>query len=67
MIANILANPLIELAPVLAGLVKPGGKIVLSGLLAEQAPSIQARYAAWFSDFTVARQAEWVRITAILS
>lgn len=65
-IANILANPLIELAPVLAGLVKPGGKIVLSGLLTEQAPSIQARYAAWFSDFTVVRQAEWVRITAIL-
>jgi len=33
MIANILANPLIELAPKLVALIKPGGQLVLSGLL----------------------------------
>lgn len=64
MIANILANPLIELAPTLAALLKPKGKIILSGLLAKQADSIIARYTAWFSDFVITQQSEWIRITA---
>ncbi len=43
-IANILAGPLIELAPALAGALLPGGRIVLAGLLAGQAERVNAAY-----------------------
>jgi ribosomal protein L11 methyltransferase len=43
-IANILAGPLIELAPALAGALLPGGRIVLAGLLASQAERVTAAY-----------------------
>ena len=47
-VANILANPLQLLAPALAARVRPGGRIVLSGILAEQGASVAAAYAPWF-------------------
>ncbi len=47
-VANILTNPLRALAPLLAGTTKPGGRIVLSGILAEQADEIMRIYAQWF-------------------
>ena len=40
-IANILANPLTELASTLTELTRPGGKIVMAGLLDEQAPQVK--------------------------
>jgi ribosomal protein L11 methyltransferase len=46
LIANILAGPLIELAPSLCGLVEEGGTIVLAGLLNEQADAVLAAYRA---------------------
>lgn len=45
-VANILTNPLCVLAPLLAGRVAPGGRLVLSGVLAEQAAQVIAAYAA---------------------
>ncbi|MCQ8180638.1 50S ribosomal protein L11 methyltransferase [Methylomonas sp. SURF-1] len=45
-LANILAKPLIELAPVIAELVKPGGQLVLSGILSEQAAMVADAYRA---------------------
>lgn len=48
-IANILSNPLRILAPMLAARTRPGGRIVLSGILAGQAEEISARYAEWFN------------------
>ena len=47
-VANILANPLCLLAPALAARVCPGGRIVLSGVLADQAAGVAAAYAPWF-------------------
>ena len=47
-VANILTNPLRALAPLLAGTTKSGGRIVLSGILAEQAEEIMRIYAQWF-------------------
>lgn len=47
--ANILANPLRVLAPALAGHVLTGGRLVLSGILEEQAEELSARYAPWLS------------------
>lgn len=44
-IANILAGPLIQLAPQLARAVEPGGRVILSGLLAEQAREVLGNYA----------------------
>jgi len=44
-IANILANPLVVLAPALAPRVVPGGRIVLSGILERQAGEVAAAYA----------------------
>lgn len=51
-VANILANPLIALAPVLASRTLPGGSIVLSGILQDQAQEVAAVYGMWF-DMTV--------------
>jgi ribosomal protein L11 methyltransferase len=42
--ANILANPLIEMAPDLAAALKPGGYAVLSGLLSRQKPEVAAAH-----------------------
>ena len=61
-LANILAGPLVELAPVLLGSVKPGGSIVLSGILEEQAGMVADAYQA---DCHGVRQHEldgWVRL-----
>lgn len=43
-VANILANPLMMLAPALLGRVKKGGSLVLSGVLAHQAQDVIAHY-----------------------
>ena len=60
-LANILAGALIQLAPRLTALVRPGGTLILSGLLANQADEVQAAYAA---DFTFTRQSrdEWAML-----
>jgi ribosomal protein L11 methyltransferase len=47
-VANILAGPLVELAPLLADRTRIGGQIALSGLLVEQADAVTAAYRPWF-------------------
>jgi ribosomal protein L11 methyltransferase len=44
-LANILAKPLVGLAPEIARLVAPGGRVILSGLLTHQEPQVKAAYA----------------------
>jgi ribosomal protein L11 methyltransferase len=56
-VANILANPLKVLAPLLANHTRVGGQLVLAGILNEQADSIIATYRPYF-DLTVYSQAE---------
>ncbi len=46
-VANILSNPLKVLAPMLAGRVRPGGQLILSGVLERQAQEVAAAYAPW--------------------
>lgn len=48
LLANILANPLKELAETFASLLKPGGAIVLSGILEEQSTDVQQAFKPWF-------------------
>jgi ribosomal protein L11 methyltransferase len=62
LLANILANPLIELAPRLAELLRPGGQLVLSGILSEQADAVCAAYAPWFSLSDPVERDGWVRL-----
>jgi len=45
-LANILAGPLVELAPMLSSRLKPGGKLLLSGLLIEQQNDVLDAYEA---------------------
>lgn len=44
LIANILAGPLIDLAPALAGALAPGGRLILAGLLDRQAEAVTSAY-----------------------
>jgi ribosomal protein L11 methyltransferase len=63
MLANILAQPLIGLASHLASRVKPGGHLVLSGILSSQAREVMEAYEPWFTmDEPVARE-DWIRLT----
>jgi ribosomal protein L11 methyltransferase len=64
-LANILAGPLQQLAPIIAPLVKPEGKLVLSGILAEQADEVMQAYRAHNLLFEPpAIREEWVRLVA---
>lgn len=64
-VANILANPLKVLAPLLAQLTLPGGRIALSGILVEQAESVRSVYAADFDMQSAATDEGWVLLTGI--
>jgi ribosomal protein L11 methyltransferase len=59
-IANILANPLRMLAPVIATHTQPGGAIALSGILDEQSAGVIAAYRPWTDLVVAARDEDWV-------
>jgi len=61
-IANILSGPLAELTPVLTALTRPGGNLVLSGVLSEQTDALIQSYSAGFRMQPPVLQDEWVRI-----
>jgi ribosomal protein L11 methyltransferase len=60
--ANILAGPLVELAPTFAELVRPGGMLVLSGILEAQATRVAAAYAPYLANIELAARGGWVRL-----
>ncbi len=59
-VANILANPLILLAPLLAGHTRKDGRIALSGILETQAQEVMAAYASWFAFDVGGSETDWV-------
>ena len=59
-VANILAGPLVALAPVLTSLMVPGGHLLLAGLLADQAEAIIEAYAPEVTLSVADQQEEWV-------
>lgn len=59
-LANILANPLIDLASLLCGYLKPQGHIVLSGILEEQAEQVLAAYRPYIDFTPTATHNGWV-------
>ncbi len=64
-VANILTNPLKGMAPLLTGRVRPGGQLVLSGILAEQAEDVMAVYRDGFVFDPPAIDEGWVRLAGI--
>jgi ribosomal protein L11 methyltransferase len=62
--ANILAGPLIELAPKLMAACEPDGHLLLSGLLKTQAYAVRAAYAAAFDKVQVIERDDWCCIYA---
>ncbi|HAQ87947.1 MAG TPA: 50S ribosomal protein L11 methyltransferase, partial [Pseudomonas sp.] len=64
-VANILAGPLVALAPRIIERVKHGGRLALSGILAEQAEEVRAAYANQFELDPTTEKDGWVRITGI--
>ena len=62
-LANILAGPLLELAPTFADLTAPAGRIVLSGILEEQETDIVSHYARWFEMDECQERDGWLRLS----
>lgn len=62
-VANILAGPLRELAPLIGCLPKSGGHLCLSGILINQATSLSEAYEEEFILDSITEREEWCRIT----
>jgi ribosomal protein L11 methyltransferase len=58
-LANILAGPLVDLAPRLAPLAEPDGEIVLAGMLERQAAEVARAYGPWFDIAPEAEREGW--------
>jgi ribosomal protein L11 methyltransferase len=65
LVANILTNPLKALAPLLAGRLAPGGRLVLSGILEPQAEEVMAAYGPWFEMAVWAVEEGWVCLQGV--
>lgn len=63
-IANILANPLLELASVFMALLRPGAALVLCGLLANQADQIVKGYPGVQFDVPM-HDGDWLRLSGV--
>ena len=61
-LANILAGPLIALAPLLAARTRQGGRVVLSGILESQAAEVAAAYAQDFDAGLIAVDEGWALV-----
>lgn len=61
-IANILAAPLVQLAPDLARYCRPDGRLLLAGILEAQAGTVADAYRPWFDIRTAARRDGWTAL-----
>ncbi|MDG0970143.1 MAG: 50S ribosomal protein L11 methyltransferase [Porticoccaceae bacterium] len=63
-VANILAAPLIQLAPKLCDITKPSGLLCLAGLLDSQIDAVAKPYTSNFTFFTPIIESEWAQLSA---
>ena len=63
LVANILSGPLCELAPSFAALVRPGGSLVLAGLMEHQAAEVAQAHSAWFDMSPFGKRDDWVGLS----
>ncbi len=64
-LCNILAEPLVALAPLLIQSLKPGGLLVLSGLLEEQVAEVRTAYEAHLTGISMQTRDGWARIEGV--
>jgi ribosomal protein L11 methyltransferase len=62
-VANILSGPLCALASRLAGLARPGGALVLAGLMEHEAGEVTGAYSAWSDMKPFGRRDDWIALT----
>lgn len=63
-VANILAGPLMYLAPTFAALAKPHALIAMAGIIEEQVEDLRQSYAKWFNLHTLGQREEnWCRLS----
>ncbi len=62
LLANILCGPLCELAPRFAALMRPGGRIVLAGLLEAQTDEVTRAHSPWFDIAPFASRDGWTAL-----
>ncbi len=60
LLANILAGPLCALAARFASLLRPGGEVVLAGLMAHEVAQVTAAYSACFDVARFGERGDWV-------
>jgi len=65
LIANILASTLCELAPEFARRVRPGGALLLAGILGGQAAEVAAAQAPWFDIGPGGQQDDWLALAGV--
>lgn len=65
LLANILSEPLLELAPRFAALVRPGGRLVLAGLIVSQAGAVTLAYRPWFDIRPSGAHEDWVCLEGV--
>lgn len=61
-LANILLEPLLQLAEVFSLYLSPQGRLVLSGILKEQTKMLLEAYTPWFQEFQITQADEWVSV-----
>ena len=64
-VANILSGPLVELAGDILARLRPGGRLALSGILAEQAGTVRAAYADAVDFDPVGQREGWAILTGV--
>jgi ribosomal protein L11 methyltransferase len=63
LVSNILSGPLCELAPRFAALVRPGGDLVLAGLMEQEAADVTHAYNACFDMRSFGQREGWVALS----
>jgi len=64
LMANILFQPLMQLAPRFAELTRPGGHLIMSGILVDQVEELSLRYNQWFRVTDSGRLGSWAVLEA---
>jgi ribosomal protein L11 methyltransferase len=64
-VANILAGPLAELAPLIGALTAKGGQLALSGIIPSQAQTLLDCYQACFDMAAPSEKEGWIRLTGV--
>jgi ribosomal protein L11 methyltransferase len=64
-VSNILLQPLVLLAPLLAARVRPGGRIALAGVLESQAAELAQAYAPWFTAAPLGHEEGWTLVGGV--